>query len=80
MQVTSCSLFLSTLLDKAFVTLVISVSFVFSSNLFIFNMGTFMSSSLFFLFCKFVLKSVFGNNPQNFDNIHYIYLTRCTVR
>ena len=66
MQPISCCLFLSTLQNKAFVTCVISVSFVFSSDLFIFSTGTYTSCNFFF-FCQFVLKSVFGNDPKSFD-------------
>ena len=54
--------FLYTLLNKEFITCVIRVSFVFSSELFIFSIGTFTSSNLF------VLESDFGNESKNFDN------------
>ena len=66
MQPTSGCLFLSTLLNKAFVTCVISVSFVFSSDLFIFSIWTFTSSS-FFWFYYFVLKSVFDKDKIKGD-------------
>ena len=64
MHPTRCSMLLSTSENKTFITCVISVSFVFSSDLFIFSIGTFTSSSFFVLLICF--KVGFWQRPLEF--------------